>query len=144
MTTRLGLGLNYEGTVGKCTAEFAEGTVMQIVPQILPCFTVLSTKTRHFKRKIHFFPTRGLVPSPEPSYGGRGIPSPHPTLRPNPAFSIRPLRLPTVPATLTPTMLGSVLLKAKFHYASWVRAGSKLVRTGAQPRFQSWGSNSLV
>jgi len=51
--------------------------LMQIVPQILSCFTILSTKTPFQVKKI-FFRTGDLTSSPSPSSGGRGIHIPTP------------------------------------------------------------------
>jgi len=76
---------------------------MQIVPQILSRFTILSTKTRHFERK--FVSGRGRAPglatSRYPCPGRRGITSSHPNPHPQPSLQICPA-FPRIPARCTP------------------------------------------
>ena len=73
-------------TGGRVPQNLECGTLMQTVPQILLCFTTFSTKTRHFKCKIHFFVNRALAPSPDTYPGGKGkgypFPTPQPSLHP--------------------------------------------------------------
>jgi len=61
--------------------------------------TAQNSPTLNFKRKLHFFLGRGLVPSPDPFPVG-GVPTfPNPNSRPNEAFWIRLWVSPRIPAT---------------------------------------------
>ena len=53
----------YDGATNPQTLEWA--TLMQIVPGFSKIYCSEFTKTRHLKRKIHFFLERGPAPLPD-------------------------------------------------------------------------------
>jgi len=78
----------------RVTQNFKVGSLVQIVPRFcrilefqapyIACIAMGGkgtdkkyrsefTRARHFNRKIHFFPGKGLSRSPDPSPGGRGV-----------------------------------------------------------------------
>jgi len=85
---------------------------------------------RTFRLKSSFF-WGGLSPSPS-----QAPPPADPTPRPKPILLYPPLRSPEFQQDLRLWMcyvFGLQLFKAKFHYASWFGAGSKLVRAEIWP-----------